>query len=435
MIKYNILIISSSDPSKTAGLFSLALRDGLEQKGHNVKFITKYPYQNNSYHHIISYYGNTISLCLRAYRKIKCRLFKYIIKNSDLKNHFLDTKQFFPSKNPYKFLKLAGFIPDAIIIFFAPEFINYWDMFLLNKICKCPIFVSTPDMYPFTGICHFSGKCRKYEDFCGACPAIGSKFKYDLSWLIMKTKYFLAKRTKLIALCWTEQYEILLNRSRIYKHKSIFRIPAFMYFEKGMGKPDKQTYYNLRDQYRINPNDYVLMICSVSLNSERKGIPDIIDAVNIVVKDPIIYERLVIVTAGTGDLPKKINTQRIINFGLVDYDKLADIYKLSDIFISASHNNEDVGPGTIPYSLICGVPVISYDTGIAPKVICNNKNGFIVKDKDIISLSEKISEHFYLSEEKKEYMSVNAAESVKYMFDYSFVNDLEKAIQISINKM
>ncbi len=423
----NILIISSSDPTQTAGYGAIILRDGLEKAGFNVKLITKYKPKNDSHSNIIFYYNNIIKFFRIIVRKVRNRIIHIIFKNNILRSFLRDNILFLPSKNPFKFIKLAGFFPDAIIIFFTPAFINYLDMMLLHKIYKCPIFVSTTDMYPFTGICHYSGLCKKYEYYCGACPLLGSKFKYDISWVAMKIKHFVCKRTNLIGLCWTNEYENLLSKSSLFKNKPIVKIPAFMYLEKEMYKPDKLIYYNLRRKYCIDDNDYVLMISSVSLNDKRKGINDIIDAINIIVKDSDIYDKLIVVTTGEGNLPNKPNVKRILNFGLVNYNDLADIFKLSDIFISASY--EDVGPGTIPYALICGTPVISYDTGFAPEVISNYENGFIVKKKDIKGLAEKIKEHFYFPKEIKEKMSGTAYQSVKYMFDYTFANELGDAIK------
>lgn len=422
----NILIISSSDPTKIAGYGALILKEGLENKGFNVKLITKYKPQNNLYSNIIYYYNKYCKFIITIYSKVRNVLINIITTNKNLRRYLKENKILLPFKNPFKFIKLAGFVPDAIIIFFMPSFINYLDIMLLHKIYKCPIFVSTTDMYPFTGLCHYSGSCNRFQEFCGNCPAIHSKFKYDISWITMQIKHFVAKRTSLIGLCWTDEYENLLHKSSIFKNKPIVKIPAFMYLEKEINRLDEEVYYNLRRKYSINKNDYVVMISSVSLNDQRKGISDIINAINIVIRDPLLYDKLVIVTTGNGYLPIKPNVKKTINFGLVNYNDLADIFKLSDIFISASY--EDVGPGTIPYALICGVPVISYDTGFAPEIISDYENGFIVKKKNINELSEKIREHFYMSQDKKEEMSYCAYNSVKYMFDYSFADYLAKAI-------
>lgn len=422
----NILIISSSDPTKIAGYGALALKQGLENKGFNVKLITKYKPQNNLYSNIISYYNKYCQFIITIYSKIRNKLINIITTQKNLRIFLKENKILLPFNNPFKFIKLAGFVPDAIIIFFMPSFINYLDIMLLHKIYKCPIFVSTTDMYPFTGLCHYSGSCNRYQEFCGNCPAILSKFKYDISWITMQIRLFVAKRTSLIGLCWSDEYENLLHKSSIFKNKPIVKIPAFMYLEKEINRSDKDICYILRRKYSINQNDYVVMISSVSLNDRRKGISDIIDAINIVIRDPLLYDKLVIVTTGEGYLPIKPNVKKTINFGLINYNDLANIFKLSDIFISASY--EDVGPGTIPYALICGVPVISYDTGFAPEIISDYKNGFIVKRFDIQGLASSIAKHFYLSDLEKAKMSYNAYLSVKYIFNYSFADYLAKAI-------
>ena len=53
---------------------------------------------------------------------------------------------------------------------------------------KKPLVWTMHDMWPFTGGCHYSDGCEKYETLCNACPALGSTSKNDLSQKIWKKK-------------------------------------------------------------------------------------------------------------------------------------------------------------------------------------------------------------------------------------------------------
>lgn len=53
-----------------------------------------------------------------------------------------------------------------------------------------PVVVTMHDMWSFTGICHHSGSCRRYEEECGYCPLLKKSIagKNDLSHRVWKRK-------------------------------------------------------------------------------------------------------------------------------------------------------------------------------------------------------------------------------------------------------
>ena len=91
-------------------------------------------------------------------------------------------------------LTSIGFIPDVIIAFFTQKFVNFVDLYELQKVTKAPIFFILPDMAVFTGLCHYSWDCLNYANVCGTCPAIFSKRSDDISYKNLKDKSQLRKR-------------------------------------------------------------------------------------------------------------------------------------------------------------------------------------------------------------------------------------------------
>jgi hypothetical protein len=51
-----------------------------------------------------------------------------------------------------------------------------------------PIVWTCHDQWPFTGGCHYSNGCDRFEETCGCCPILGVKTKGDLSRLVHSTK-------------------------------------------------------------------------------------------------------------------------------------------------------------------------------------------------------------------------------------------------------
>jgi glycosyltransferase involved in cell wall biosynthesis len=47
---------------------------------------------------------------------------------------------------------------------------------------------------------------------------------------------------------------------------------------------------------------------------------------------------------------------------------------------------------TIAESMSHGLPVFGYDVGAIPELICNNENGFIFPEGDVVGIASKIEE-------------------------------------------
>jgi glycosyltransferase involved in cell wall biosynthesis len=56
------------------------------------------------------------------------------------------------------------------------------------KVIPVPIVWRLSDMWAFTGGCHYSGGCTRYQAQCGACPLLGSKKSRDISHSLWRRK-------------------------------------------------------------------------------------------------------------------------------------------------------------------------------------------------------------------------------------------------------
>jgi glycosyltransferase involved in cell wall biosynthesis len=68
-------------------------------------------------------------------------------------------------------------------------------------------------------------------------------------------------------------------------------------------------------------------------------------------------------------------------------DEVASYYKVTDLYVVTSR--EEGGPKQILESMASGVPVISTHVGVAPDVIIDSKNGFIVEVEDTKTLTQR----------------------------------------------
>ena len=100
-------------------------------------------------------------------------------------------------------------------------------------------------------------------------------------------------------------------------------------------------------------------------------------------------KKIVIVLAGSVNTDvEKLFNKEVICTGFLNIQKLAEMYSISDVFISPSI--DDAGPSMVNQSLMSGTPVVSFDIGTAQELVINGENGYRVPNKDSKALAEGI---------------------------------------------
>jgi len=148
------------------------------------------------------------------------------------------------------------------------------------------------------------------------------------------------------------------------------------------------------------PEDSITTIICIARFVEKKGHKYLIKAISQVIKK---NENVRCILVGDGPLMdeiKKISSDlRIDKFveftGSVNPDKLPEFYGKSDIFVLASVKSSKGDMEGTPVVLIeaqaAGLPVVStYHSGI-PEIVKDNITGYLVNEKDIKGLADKIS--------------------------------------------
>ncbi|MCF8234175.1 MAG: glycosyltransferase [Melioribacteraceae bacterium] len=419
-----LLIISSSNPYIAAGKVPVFIKHELQKNGHEVKLLTKF-YDDFPEDGIVSYYNNRDTRFKNFIRKFKNRIKRLLpsfIRKVE-KYHVQTFIQVIPLLRSRKVLRLTEFTPDVILMFFMQGFINYIDLYHVQKKANATVFILSPDMAPFTGLCHYSYDCIEYQKSCGKCPAINSTYKHDLSWFNLKSKIKYADKMDVIGVYWADEIGESMRKSAIFRNKNVVKVKLPLELEPSYYKPDKLEIKELRQRFDIGLDDFVVSASAVSLSNERKGIKDVIEAINLL--GELNNRRIVLVVAGKGNLPITPNV-KTINLGFISKEELAILFKISDIFVSASY--ADVGPETIPLSLSCGVPVISYKTGFANELIIHEYNGFLIDVNDINGIKDKIQYYLNIDNNIVQKFKLNAMNSAVNYYSNTDENSLETII-------
>ncbi|MDH5719762.1 MAG: glycosyltransferase family 4 protein [Spirochaetia bacterium] len=250
----------------------------------------------------------------------------------------------------------------------------------LKKIRK-PIVWTLHDMWAFTGGCHYTEHCEKYEKKCYACHILGTKKKRDLSNNRFKVKKKIYDKLNITIVTPSRWLADCARKSELLKNKNIKVIPNGIDLRKFRPLDTKQA----REILDVPKDKKLILFSALYATSDlRKGFQYLFSALK-ELANKNSYELLVL---GAGE-PE---TKKKIRFGIKTHylGKLNDDYSLilaynaADVLVVPSV--QDNLPNTIKEALACGTPCVGFDIGGIPDMIEHKYNGYISKafiEKDL----------------------------------------------------
>lgn len=407
----NILIISSRPPEHSAGL-GQSIMDCLITNGCSVDFLTPFSYNSQS-KNVIPIFNTRKKYSVRTELRYVLKKFhlynlirsiaKYGIKLFHIKQSPYITNNGITIKYPDEnkpdipipiVLKKISKSYDAVITLFWQDMINSSTLKAIYDKLKSPILIYSPDMSPMTGGCFYFGHCRNFKYQCGCCPGLNSENTHDQSnvnYLIKKENYSLIK-CAFLGNSWMNQFA---KESGMFKY--IFKTEIII--DSNIFKPLDCNF--ARKQLGISTKkDYILLVRSDS--HPRKGNDDIVKALKLFNLKITESDRSKIIIISIGEQYFPIISQdigfEILNLGVVPLDKLILCYQSANYFVNTSR--DDAGPSMINQSIMCGTPVICYDSGSAIDVIENEKSGYKVDVGNIDGLSSLLLYTYKLDYDK-----------------------------------
>ena len=298
----------------------------------------------------------------------------------------------------------------------------------MGKLGK-PIVWTLHDMWAYTGGCHYSLNCRKFESECNYCPSLKRSGKNDVSNKIFSEKKFFNELNLTIVTCskWLKQEA---ERSALLSKKRIVNIPNPL--NTDLFRPLDKT--AARKKLGLSDNKTYLLFGAMNIIDERKGFKYLLKSLNKLASDsPGTKDTTEILVFGKANneilnsIPFKCNY-----FGnLKSEEEVIACYNSADIFIAPSL--QDNLPNTVLESLSCGTPVISFNIGGLPDMIDHLGNGYLAHAGSIEDLVNGIK--WYINN-KGNYVQLrlNAREKVVNNFSQEVVAKKYKELYTSLIK-
>jgi len=163
-----------------------------------------------------------------------------------------------------------------------------------------------------------------------------------------------------------------------------------------------------KKKYGIPENKKVIFFGSAFLNERRKGMKYLIDALKKMREHTEINkENILLLIAGNDfELIKSEIPFEYRYLGLLaNNEELAEAFQASDIYVCPSI--EDSGPMMINQAIMCGIPSVTYNMGVAMDLVINGSTGYRAKLMDTDDLALGITNLLKLDNSTYELYSKN----------------------------
>ncbi|MEB3310610.1 MAG: glycosyltransferase family 4 protein [Snowella sp.] len=396
-----VVILSNDDLKWGAGKAAYRLHQGLQKHPINSHFLVQNKLSDD----------DTVIAPKKALGKAMAKIRPTL--NS------LPLQLFYPEANSSMYC--TQWLPDTIsktVAQFSPDLINLHNITLgyvqIETLArfKCPLVWTLHDMWTFTGGCHYSNGCDRYQNQCGACPQLYSQREKDLSRWIWQRKAKSWKNLNLTIVALSHWMADCIQRSSLLKDFPLEIIPNGLDLErfKPIDKPLARQLLNL-------PQDKPLILFG-AMNATldpRKGAHLLYPAIQ-KLNQAQGQDNIQLVIFGA------TRPTEAIEFGYPTYylGRLNDdialslAYSAADVFIAPSQ--EDNLPNTVLEALACGTPCVAFKIGGIPDLIEHQKNGYLAQPFEIEDLTRGI-DWVLKTVQSSPHLSLQARQKVETQFN------------------
>lgn len=239
------------------------------------------------------------------------------------------------------------------------------------------------DMNAFTGGCHYSAGCQKYEQQCGSCPQLGSSRDNDLSRQVWTRKMAAYRRLDMTIVAPSQWLADCVKKSSLLSSFPVHVIPYGL--PTDVFKPYPQA--QIRESLQVPKDAFVILFGADSVANARKGFVHLLRALEHL-KVLAANDQIALATFGHH---AQAAVQHLgfptFAFDYVDKEsELALVYSMADATVIPSL--EDNLPNVVLESLACGTPVVGFDVGGIPDMVGHQVNGWLAPVGDDKGLAE-----------------------------------------------
>jgi glycosyltransferase involved in cell wall biosynthesis len=273
-----------------------------------------------------------------------------------------------------------------------PDLINlHWicgGYFPVETIAKFnrPLVWTLHDMWPFTGGCHYSQQCDRYQQSCGRCPILKSGQTWDFSRWLWQRKAKAWQNLNLTIVTPSKWLADCAKASSLFQNLPIKVIPNGLDIHKYQ-PIERQLAKKLLN---LPLNKQIILFGAMGGTSDpRKGFALLQTALQHL-RLSISPDRVELLIYGSSRPAKSVDLGFKTHYlgYLHDDISLAIAYAAADVMVVPS--TQEAFGQTASEALACGTPVVAFNTTGLKDIIDSQQNGYLATAYDPQDLARGI---------------------------------------------
>ena len=243
-----------------------------------------------------------------------------------------------------------------------------------------PVVMTMHDQWYFTGICHYSGDCDKYQTQCSHCPMLtGGGIGTDLARRVYDRKRTIYSLKPMAFVGCSRWMADLARKSPLTQGHLVTNIPNAI--DTDMFTPLDQA--AAREHHALPADKRLLLFGAQRITDERKGFRYLKEACEHLVQNYPEQARQmgVVVLGGDAETVKSALPLPVYTVGYLSNEaEIAQLYNAVDLFVTPSL--QDNLPNTIVEAMSCGTPCVGFNVGGIPEMISHEQDGYVARYRD-----------------------------------------------------
>lgn len=284
---------------------------------------------------------------------------------------------------------------------------------------KKPIVWTLHDNWPFTGGCHYTvNECTRYQEKCGACPALGSTSEKDLSRFNWNRKHKAWQGLDLHIIGPSEWLTRRAAESSLFKSRPCHNLPNGI--DTDMYKPGNQAV--ARKTFNLPQNKTLLLVVAMNPDSDRnKGGHLALEALQLARKKLNSDEAELVIAGSPEAGTRREGAWTVHHVGVLKEEaEMAELYQAADFQLVPSYY-ENLS-NAIMEACSSGLPCVAFAAGGNGDMIKHNENGFLAEPHKTESLAEGIVSYVTDSDLRK----AHGEAARKHILEFSEINMISK---------
>lgn len=236
-----------------------------------------------------------------------------------------------------------------------------------------PIIWTMHDHWAYTGGCHVTMDCTRFEIGCGQCPQLQSDDPDDKSYHNYQLKEKAWQNLSMIVVTPSRWLGERIKASSIFRNHHVEVIPNGVNLDTFKHLPKQEA----RQMLNLDPSAKYIYFGAMNVSDRNKGGDLLVEALHKLAyqQDDPIHLLIAGTYSETLNLPDNFH---IHSLGFINDEVLSNtVYAAADISIVPSRQ-ENLS-NTIMESLASGTPVVAFDACGNPDLIDHQKHGYLAQ--------------------------------------------------------